>query len=79
MKLDHLPIPHTRINSKWIKDLTVKPKTIKIPEEAVNKVSDIAHSDIFQIYHLMQGKQKKMRLPQTKKFLYCKGNHQQNF
>ena len=82
-KLEHFLTPYTKINSKWIKDLNLRPETIKLSEKNIRRtLSDINHSRI--LYdpppRVMEIKAKinKWNLLKLKSFLHCKGNNKHN-
>ena len=82
MKLDHFLTPHTKINSKRIKDLNIRPETIKLLQENIGKtLSDRNHSRILYdpLPRILEIKAKinKWDLFKVKKLLHNKGNYKQ--
>ena len=82
MNLEHFLKPKTKINSKCIKGLNVRPETIKLIEENIGRIlDDINQSKI--LYdpppRVMEIKTKanKWNLIKLKKLLHSKGNYKQ--
>ena len=83
MKLDPYLIPHTKINSKWIKDFKVRPEPAKLLEKNIGgKLLDKGLSNNF-LDLTSKAKETKTKISKwnyikLKKLLHSKGKHQQN-
>ena len=62
MKLDYFHIPYTKRNLKWIKDLNIRPETIKLVEESISSMLfDIGLSNIY-LYMSPQARETKAEI-----------------
>ena len=84
MKLDHFLTPFTQINSKWMKDLSVRQEGIKtLEEKAGQNLSDLSRSNFLldtspKARELIKSKNELLGPHEDKNLLHCKGNNPQN-
>ena len=75
MKLEHPLTSYTKINSTCIKDLSIRPNTIKVLEENIGRILfDINHSKIFLTHFLMKIKTKINKWHINKHKSFCTAN-----
>ena len=82
IKRDHFLTPHTKINSMWIKGISVRPETIKLLKENIgSNILDINLSNIF-LHTSTEAREIKTKIKllglHQNKLLHSKEKHQQN-